>query len=76
MHLKTMTIEIASIIQGDTWDSISLRMYGDEAHTGRLIHANPRHANTTVFSAGVKINVPPRPAPSIVDNLPPWRSLA
>ena len=62
-------------IQGDTWDRISVRAYGDEAQTGQLIYNNPRLANTTVFSAGVKITVPPIVAPSVVNDLPPWRSL-
>jgi phage tail protein X len=58
---------------GDTWDGIALKTMGDEAFTGALIDANPNHAWTVVFSAGVRIVIPPTPAPPASDNLPPWR---
>jgi phage tail protein X len=60
---------------GDTWDIVSLRVYGDEGFAGILTTANPRHANTVIFSAGIVLTIPPQPAPSIINNLPPWRTL-
>jgi len=62
-----------STIQGDTWDLISVKMYQDEAHTGILITANPDHANTVLFSAGIVLDIPPRPEIPAHSTLPSWR---
>ena len=60
-------------VQGDAWDSISKRVYGDEAHTGLLIAANPEHTETVLFSAGIVLTVPPRPELPARAGLPIWR---
>jgi len=62
-----------STIQGDSFDGISKKIYQDEAFAGDIIQANPDYANTVIFSAGVILIIPPKPAPSGADNLPPWR---
>lgn len=59
-------------IQGDTWDKLAKRAWGDEKLMDLLIRANPAHHATAVFSAGVTLAVPEsergtRSAP------PPWR---
>lgn len=59
-------------IQGDTWDKLAKRAWGDEKLMDLLIRANPAHNATAVFSAGVVLAVPEsergtRSAP------PPWR---
>ena len=62
-----------STIQGDVWDMISFREYGDEKQMHVLIDANPDHRDVTFFSAGVEINIPEikiknsTPAPPWVD---------
>jgi phage tail protein X len=58
--------------QGDTFDIISKNVYSDEAFVGNIINANPQYMNTVMFSAGVELIIPPKPEPSIADNLPPW----
>ena len=40
-------------VQGDMWDGISYKIYGDVKFTDVLIGANPQHRNVYVFSAGV-----------------------
>ena len=60
-------------IQGDMWDSISFKVYGSEAHTAVLIGANPEHAQTTIFGAGVTLSIPDLP-PETSSTLPPWRT--
>lgn len=63
-------------IQGDMWDSISLKIYGNEKYIDRLMEANFRYREEAVFSAGVVLNIP-----EIEDNLdydanfkmPNWR---
>lgn len=36
--------------QGDTWDAIAKRLYGDERFLDVLIRANINHRKTVVFS--------------------------
>ncbi|EAB4113965.1 phage tail protein [Salmonella enterica] len=61
-------------IQGDAWDSIAARLYGNEYLSCLLIDANPKHRLTVLFSAGVILTVPDAPAkPATVNNLPPWK---
>ncbi|MFC3802802.1 tail protein X [Cohnella sp. GCM10012308] len=63
---------IYSTLQGDTWDGIAFKLYGDETLMSLLINANPAHAATVLFSGGVLLAVPERPAETAAD-LPPWR---
>lgn len=59
-------------IQGDTWDIIALKTMGSEKLMGQLIEANIEYADTVVFGAGIKLNVPEYTAPAD-DLLPPWK---
>lgn len=59
-------------IQGDTWDMVSYRVYGDEGYIGNLIAANPSHRMTTIFGANITLNVPDIPVSAASETLPPW----
>ncbi|MDQ0114354.1 tail protein X [Paenibacillus harenae] len=59
-------------IQGDTWDAISFKLYGTALMMPKLIAANPQHASTVIFSAGVLLAAPETPAATSAD-LPPWK---
>lgn len=60
--------------QGDTWDAISLREYGDERFMDRIIAANQIHINITVFSADIVLTIPAVPISDIEhSNVAPWR---
>lgn len=59
-------------IQGDTWDLISFKLYQTGSYMPLLMSANPSHAYTTFFPAGVILAVPAQPAES-PDDLPPWK---
>lgn len=67
-----MASSIYSTIQGDVWDMIAFKIYGDTDLTYLLLDANPVHVKTTVFDAGVILNVPEAPEETTAD-LPPWR---
>lgn len=61
-------------VQGDTWDLIAYREYaglGGEKLTSELISANPEHAETVIFSAGVELKIPEAYVP-VSKSLPPW----
>lgn len=61
-------------VQGDTWDVISLNLYGSEIFTDRLLKANFAQRNVAVFGAGVVLNAPViAPLEKQRNNLPPWR---
>lgn len=59
-------------VQGDTWDSVSFKVYGTEKHMNVLMAANPDHLRTVIFGAGVRLNVP-EVEPQEATDLPPWR---
>ena len=59
-------------VQGDTWDMVSLRVYGAEKYMDRLISANPDHRHTVFFAAGVVLSVPEIDA-APPETLPPWK---
>jgi len=64
---------VYTTIQGDTWDLIAYKLYGDEKYMKLLIEANWPQLDTLEFSAGVEINVPDLPEESD-DDAPFWRS--
>ena len=58
--------------QGDTWDMISYKVYGNEKYVDKLIQANLHYKEVIIFSANVKLNIPE--ASLINENkLPPWK---
>ena len=59
-------------IQGDTWDLIAYKLFGDEKYMENLIVANWELLDILVFSSGTVINVPELPDESDSD-LPFWR---
>lgn len=60
-------------IQGDTFDIISLRVYGDEHFVAELIAANYEHRAVVLFPAGVVLNVPEINTEAATSTLPPWK---
>ena len=59
-------------IQGDTWDAVSFRVFGDERFMSRIMHQNPEHIGVSVFPAGVVLFIPEIDTAEIGDSLPPW----
>ncbi|MDT8901827.1 tail protein X [Anaeroselena agilis] len=58
--------------QGDMWDTIAYNQYGSEYKMQDLIAANPQHAATVIFPAGVVLTIPDKTA-TTATNLPPWK---
>lgn len=61
--------------QGDTWDIISRKIYGNELFMDVLIKANINHRKTVIFPYGVVLNVPDIDTTSseYEANLPVWK---
>jgi phage tail protein X len=64
--------DIYVTVQGDTWDTISYKVYGSCAYMDKLIRHNPEHIETAVFSAGVELVCPDVDVPAAAA-LPPWK---
>lgn len=59
--------------QGDAWDAIAFKVYGDEKYTGWLMQNNFPQLDIFVFGPGVVIKTPPVPETDKTGNLPIWR---
>ncbi len=61
--------------QGDTWDILAKRCYGNERFMDVLIKANSAYQEVLLFSAGVILEVPTIDTSSkaLEMNLPPWK---
>lgn len=58
--------------QGDRWDMIAYKLWGNEHYMSELLAANKQYRDVFIFSAGVELTVPEiTEAASSV--LPPWR---
>lgn len=60
-------------IQGDTWDIIAKKVYGDEKYLDYLMAHNFLLLDYFVFPAGVTVNTPSLSAQTQRDDLPSWR---
>lgn len=59
---------------GDRWDLIASRMYGDPWAFEAIIVANPHVPIRPVLPGGLTLHVPVRePATATDDTLPPWK---
>lgn len=58
-------------IQGDVWDLIAYKLYGDEKYMKNLIEANWPYIDVVVFSSGIVLNVPDIPDEAMED-VPFW----
>jgi phage tail protein X len=59
-------------IQGDTWDMISFKVYGDEKLFLLIMNSNKEHLDKIIFDAGLTLVIPPAPEQT-ADDLPPWK---
>lgn len=63
-------------VQGDMWDSIAYKVYGDESLMNKLIEANTVYREIQVFPAGIELNIPELTSEEeteIADTVPVWR---
>ena len=60
--------------QGDTWDLIAFRVYGDVKYTGWLMQNNFPHLDIFVSDAGVVPQTPELPESEKMADVPIWRT--
>lgn len=68
-HIRHLTTE------GERWDLLAYRYYGDPHAYEQIILANPGLALRPVLPGGLMVVVPVREAEDIVisEDLPPWK---
>ena len=57
---------------GDTWDSISFKIYEDEFKVELLMNANKDLMHIFVFGGGERVKIPELPE-DVSSSLPDWR---
>ncbi len=62
-------------IQGDMWDSIAYKVYGDRSYTGKLMRLNPKYHDYFIFPAGIELTMP-EPTITLNTLLPPWKQVS
>lgn len=63
-------------VQGDMWDSIAYKVYGDESLMNKLIEANSAYREIQVFPAGIELDIPELTSAEeseILGTVPVWR---
>ena len=65
-------MDVYYTVMGDTWDNISLNVYGNEKYTNILIEANMKLSDTVIFKSGIEVIVPDILI-AVSDDLPPWK---
>ena len=68
--LETIT-QIA--LQGDTFDSLAYRLYGEERMSHYLREYNRGYSDVVMFDGGEELIVPLLTKTESTDTLPPWR---
>ncbi|ECO4189792.1 hypothetical protein FYD92_22280 [Salmonella enterica] len=60
--------------EGERWDSLAFRYYGDPMGYERIIVANPHVAITPVLASGLRLRIPVISAARVhdVNEVPPW----
>ena len=60
-------------VQGDRWDAIAFRLWGDEHLMDRLVAVNLEYMDVLEFPAGVRLRVPDGVSgKELEQELPPW----
>jgi phage tail protein X len=61
-------------VEGDRWDTIAFKAYGDPLRITPLVEANPHIPKSPVLPSGLKMNVPLMDVQTVNSNLlPPWK---
>lgn len=69
-----MAVSTYTTIQGDMWDAIAYRLWGNEKLFHKLMEANAQHRNVVVFPSNVVLNVPTLTTELTTKAMdPPWK---
>ena len=65
-------METYETVQGDTWDMIAKKVYGDEKYAGYLMESNRLLIEYMIFPSGITLSIP-EPTEEQDTDLPIWR---
>lgn len=65
-------METYETVQGDTWDMIAKKVYGEERYAGYLMESNRLLLDYMIFPGGVVLSIPELTEEQDAD-LPIWR---
>lgn len=69
-----MTYTTYKTVEGDRWDTIAFKAYGDATQYSKIIEANPFIPKGVVLPSGLTLYVPVEDRPSVNTSLlPPWK---
>lgn len=69
-----MTYTAYKTVEGDRWDTIAFKAYGDATQYGKIIEANPLIPKGVVLPSGLTLYIPVEDRPSVNTSLlPPWK---
>lgn len=68
MFLKHITVE------GERWDQLATRYYGDPHQYERIAAANPQVPLSATLPAGLALSIPLIEQQDLAEDLPPWRT--
>lgn len=60
-------------IQGETFDMLAYRLYGEERMSYYIRIYNPRYADIVIFNGGEELKIPVVEEAESTDTLAPWR---
>lgn len=69
-----MTKRVYKTIQGDTWDGIAVKVYGDEKYMNELLEANQAYREIIIFPANASLSLP-NIQTQTTTILPPWKKV-
>ena len=65
-------IKTYTTVQGDCWDMMAKKVYGDEKYASYLMENNLKLLDTFMFKSGVVVNTPELKE-EVAQTLPDWR---
>lgn len=69
-----MTYTKYTTVQGDRWDTVAHKAYGDPMKISPIIEANPNVPKSPVILAGTVLYIPIQDRETITPSiLPPWK---
>ena len=70
-----MAYDVYVTVEGDRWDLIAWRAYGDPHHYEPIIRANPEIGPVPLLPGGQRLRIPVVETPTqVLDHgLPPWK---
>lgn len=69
-----MAASTYTTIQGDMWDTIAYRLWGNEMLSHHLLASNPSYRNMVIFPSGITLTVPSLSTELTTKAVdPPWK---